>query len=91
MRSRDDSLEYLSNLLAPIIARVLELGRGPPALMDWIATQRLTLGLSSNGVSPPRELARLLAEKLQSGDLRAETIANAYHSTVRLAQLPPQT
>ncbi len=54
--------------LTPLVARVIELGRGPPALVRWVSA-RLGSGM------PAPELATLLAREFAPAAPAGETLA----------------
>jgi hypothetical protein len=54
----DDSFSDTSALLALLVARVTDLGRGPPALVRWVSGR-------TDGGRYPKELARLLSRALR--------------------------
>ncbi|AWM40696.1 hypothetical protein GobsT_07700 [Gemmata obscuriglobus] len=63
--------------LLPLIARVIDLGRGPPGLVQWV-TARLGCGLGA------RELAhRLAGELARPGAGAADTLPAAPHQHTR--------
>lgn len=63
----------------PILARILELGRGPPALMKWVQGQLEVLNVRPESLESARvaqilgKLARILA-RLLSHDERKATL-----------------
>ena len=77
-----DPAPALSSALMPVLARVLEVGGGPPALRNWV---RSAAGAES-GVAKDdglvRDLARRLADRLNRGGLWG-TLAHEHGQTVR--------
>lgn len=69
--------------LVPLIARVLDLGRGPPALVRWVRRRLAAVGAPAGRASPARRkllllrLARDLAAQLRPDDRRATVAARA--------------
>ena len=72
MAGSDDSTPDARALLTPLVARVIELGRGPPALVRWVAI-RLGRGGSA------RELAARLAREFPR---------RSHHTTDTLGAVP---
>jgi len=76
MGDRAESLLGLSAILAPLIARAIELGRGPSSLMEWVATRWEGQDCSRQMVERlARELAETLAASFAFTNLERETIA----------------
>jgi hypothetical protein len=73
VRTHDDGPG--SSALAPLIARAIELGRGPPALLDWLGGRA---GAPASRRAAVDRLARELASLLREGRmvplLDAETL-----------------
>jgi hypothetical protein len=73
VRTHDDGPG--SSALAPLIARAIELGRGPVALLDWLARRPAApTGRRATVDRLARELAALLREGRAAVPLAAETL-----------------
>ncbi|WP_439628178.1 hypothetical protein [Gemmata sp.] len=73
MRTHDDG--PAGSALAPLIARAIELGRGPAALLDWLGGRAAVPVCRRAAVDRlARELAALLREGRAVRPLDAETL-----------------
>ncbi len=76
----DDSFSDTSALLTLLVARVTDLGRGPPALVRWVS------GRTDGGLYP-KELARLLSRALRRAAARAT--GSDGRTTETVGEVPP--
>lgn len=77
MSTTDEPSDVITGLV-PVIARIIELDRGPPAAVDWVRDQ-LRPGYHRRPVPvrPPNEhLIRLLARELASRLLECFSLAD---------------
>jgi len=82
MRARDELLVEFSAIVAPLIARVIELGRGPPSLVDWVAARSRDVEFQKEMVTHlAMELAATLAVSAEMGNRGAETQPNSSPNT----------
>lgn len=77
MWGRTDSALDLSAVLTPLIARAIELRRGPASLVDWVAARCHGQDCSREMIDRlARELAGALAESSGCENIELETIVS---------------
>ena len=78
---RSEAAPVLSAALAPVIARALEVGGGPPGLRKWVRSAAGGSDASTNH-GLVRDLARRLADRINRGGLWG-TLPDQHRQTLR--------